>query len=417
LNLLVISQYFWPENFRINDLVQELVKRGHNVTVLTGRPNYPDGKTFAEFRQRPEDFAEYHGARLVRVPLIPRGNGRGLQLALNYFSFAICASVLGAWKLRNTPFDKIFVFEPSPITVGVPAAVLRWLRKVPVAFWVLDLWPETLEALGVVKSRWLVRLSGVLSSWIYNRCDLVLAQSNSFIPQILRYCRYPHRVVYFASWAEAVFDLSQVERAPEVPERPNAFNIVFAGNIGEAQDFPAIVAAAEKLRDERSIRWIIVGNGRVADWLREEIKRRQLQSSILMVGRYPIERMPSFYRHADALLVTLKPDPIFSLTIPGKLQSYLAAGIPVLAMLDGEGARLINETGAGLACAAGDSEGLAREARKMALMTKAEREAMGRRGHDISIAEFDRNTQIDKLEAWLLRLRYDPPAVAVEAMP
>jgi len=289
LNLLVITQYFWPENFRINDLVQELVKRGHKVTVLTGYPNYPEGKIFAEFKARPEDFAEYHGARLVRVPLIPRGDGR-FQLVLNYCSFAVCASILGAWKLRNAPIEKIFVFEPSPITVGIPAVVLRWLRKIPVAFWVLDLWPETLEAIGVVKSRWLLRLTGVLVSWIYNRCDLILAQSKNFIPQILRYCRYPHRVVYLASWAEAVYDLSRVEPAPEVAVQPGAFNIVFAGNIGEAQDFPAIVAAAERLRDERSIRWIIVGNGRAAAWLREEIDRRKLQSTVLMVGRYPIER-------------------------------------------------------------------------------------------------------------------------------
>jgi glycosyltransferase involved in cell wall biosynthesis len=416
LNLLVISQYFWPENFRINDLVQELVKRGHDVTVLTGRPNYPDGKIFADFKARPDEFAEYRGARLVRVPLIPRGSGRGLQLVLNYFSFAVCASLLGAWKLRKTPIDRIFVFEPSPITVGVPAAVLRWLRKVPVAFWVLDLWPETLEAIGAVKSRWLLRFTGVLVSWIYNRCDLILAQSKSFIPQIVRYCRYPHRIVYFASWAEAVYDLSQVERAPEVPEQPGAFNIVFAGNIGEAQDFPAIVAAAEKLRDERAIRWIIVGDGRGAAWLREEIDRRKLQSTVLMVGRYPIERMPSFYRHADALLMSLKPDPIFSLTIPGKLQSYLAAGIPVLAMIDGEGARLINEAGAGLACSAGDSEGLARQAKKLALMTQGERQAMGRRGRDISIAEFDRNTQIGKLENWLLELRYHDHSGVIDAI-
>ena len=415
MKLLVISQYFWPENFRINDLVQELVKRDHDVTVLTGQPNYPDGKIFADFKARPNDFAEYAGARIVRVPLIPRGDGRGLQLALNYFSFAVSAAVLGAWKLRKTPFDKIFVFEPSPITVGVPAAVLRWLRRIPVAFWVLDLWPETLEAVGVVKSRWLLRLTGVLVSWIYNRCDLILAQSKSFIPQIVRYCRYPDRIVYFASWAEAVYDLDEVERAPEVPDQPGAFNIVFAGNIGEAQDFPAIVTAAEKLSDERSIRWIIVGDGRMAAWLREEIDRRKLQSSVLMVGRYPIERMPSFYRHADALLMSLKPDPIFSMTIPGKLQSYLAAGIPVLAMIDGEGARLINEAGAGLACAAGDSEGLAREAKKLAAMTQGEREAMGRKGRDISVTEFDRDTQIDKLEAWLLGLRYDDHSKVIEA--
>lgn len=415
MKLLVVSQYFWPENFRINDLVQELVRRNYDVTVLTGQPNYPDGKIFPDFCAHPDQFSAFAGARVIRVPLFPRGKGRGVRLALNYLSFAVSAAIFGTWKLRNVSFDKIFVFGPSPITACLPAVMLRWLRKTPLAFWVLDLWPETLEALGVIRSRRLLSLVGLLVSWIYNRCDLVLGQSKSFVPQIAKYCRYPDRVAYFANWAEEVYDLDEVEPAPEVPDLPGAFNIVFAGNIGEAQDFPAIVAAAEKLSDDTSIRWIIVGDGRMASWLREEIDRRHLQSSVLMMGRFPVERMPSFYRHADALLVSLKSNSIFSMTIPGKVQSYLAAGIPVLAMIDGEGARVIEESGAGMVCAAGDSEGLARETRKLVAMTKDERKVMGQKGRDVSVAEFDRAGQIDKLEAWLTGMRYMGRSTRAEA--
>ena len=152
MKLLIISQYFWPENFKINDLVGELVARGHEVTVLTGQPNYPEGKIFADFLKSPEKFANYNGARIIRVPLVARGNGR-VRLVLNFLSFAIVAALLGPIKLRDAAFDCIFVFEPSPITVGIPAIVVRRLRGVPMAFWVQDLWPETLQAIGVVTPR------------------------------------------------------------------------------------------------------------------------------------------------------------------------------------------------------------------------------------------------------------------------
>ena len=187
MRLLIVSQYFWPENFRVNDLVAELVARGHDVTVLTGLPNYPTGKVFPEFKSARARFMEFEGAKVVRVPLWPRGRGR-LSLVVNYASFAMSASVLGSWRLRGLKFDAIFAYEPSPVTVGIPAAVLRALKRAPVAFWVLDLWPETLQALGILRSSWGLSLVGRLVSFVYGRCDLILAQSRSFIPEIARYC-------------------------------------------------------------------------------------------------------------------------------------------------------------------------------------------------------------------------------------
>jgi hypothetical protein len=156
---LVVTQYFWPENFRINDLVAELANRGHQVTVLTGLPNYPDGKVFPEFQVDSAEFQEYEGARIVRVPMMPRGQG-GLRLILNYLSFAISASFLGLWKLRGEKFDVIFAYEPSPITVGLPAVLFRAVKRVPLVFWVLDLWPETLRAIGVIRSKTVLKMVG-----------------------------------------------------------------------------------------------------------------------------------------------------------------------------------------------------------------------------------------------------------------
>lgn len=400
MQLLVVTQYFWPENFRVNDLVEELVQRGHEVTVLTGVPNYPDGKVFDDFVKDPQLYARYAGAEVVRVPMLPRGRG-GLRLMMNYITFAASASILGAWKLRGRHFDAIFAYEPSPITVGLPAAMLRRFKCAPLVFWVLDLWPETLQAIGVVKSRVVLRAVGKLVTFIYNRCDVVLAQSKSFIPQIRKYAAAHARVEYFPSWAETVFEAEPATPASEVPVQPDAFNVMFAGNIGDAQDFPAILDAAEALKARENIRWLIVGDGRASAWVSEEICRRGLQRCVLMLGRHPLQRMPSLFAHAQALLVSLKDEPIFSMTIPGKLQAYLAAGIPVLAMLNGEGAELVRRAGAGLTCAAGDHAGLASAVLQLSRMSFEERSAMGNRGRAVCAEEFDRATLIQRLEHYL----------------
>jgi colanic acid biosynthesis glycosyl transferase WcaI len=399
LRILVVSQYFWPENFRINDLVTELCERGHEVTVLTGVPNYPVGQIFPEFRRNPADYATYGAAKILRVPLVPRGTS-ALQILLNYLSFALSASLLGALRLRGQPFDIIFVFEPSPVTVGLPAILLRRLKRAPLAFWVLDLWPETLAAVGVVRSSLAMRMVGLLVSFIYNRCDLILAQSRSFMAQIQKYCRHDRRVEYFPSWSDSKFDFSFVEPAEEVSRGDGIFSVMFAGNIGDAQDFPAILDAAEALRTMKNIRWLIVGDGRNADWVRSEVERRSLNDTFVLLGRYPVDRMPSFYKHADALLVSLKDTPIFAMTIPGKLQSYLAAGIPVLAMLNGEGAEIVSRSGAGVSCPAGDGKALALAVLELASKHPAALKEMGARGMAVSKAEFDRETLISRLLSW-----------------
>lgn len=399
MKILVVSQYFWPENFRVNDLVQELVRRGHDITVLTGYPNYPNGVVFKNFRDAPSTFSNFSGASICRVPLVARGKG-SLRLVLNYLSFMLSAAVLGPLRLRGQNFDVIFAYQPSPVTVGIPAIILGKLKGAPVVFWVLDLWPETLAAVGVVRSRHLLAAIGWLVSFIYNRCELVLGQSKGFIGSIAKYCNDKRKIRYFPSWAEEVYNHDVDQLAPEVPVQEGAFNVLFAGNIGEAQDFPAVLDAAERLKDNSAIRWLIVGDGRMKDWLAQEVIRRGLEKSFLLLGRFPFERMPSFYAHADVLLVSLKEDPVFSLTIPGKIQSYLMAGIPLLGMLNGEGANVISEARAGLVCPAGDSIGLAQAVQKLSAMPQNERLTLGRNGRAYAQQEFDRNTLMDRLESW-----------------
>jgi glycosyltransferase involved in cell wall biosynthesis len=396
MQILIVTQYFWPENFRINDLVLELKNRGHKLTILTAKPNYPSGEIYGEFKKNPENFQEYHGVGIIRVPILRRSSGF-FRLSLNYLSFLIGALFFGTWRLRKKSFDLIFVYGPSPITVALPAIFLSKIKRIPVVFWVLDLWPESLSAVGAVHSKNILKLVGCLVKMIYKNCTLVLGQSQSFVSRIALYCKDKSKIRYYPSWAEDIFN-SKPSKASEVSTKSNSFNIVFAGNIGESQDMPAILDAAQILKSNKNICWIIIGDGSKYKWLQAEVKRRDLKSQIQILGRYPIERMPSFYAHADALLVTLKKEPVFSLTIPAKLQSYLMAGIPVLGMLDGEGAKLINDANAGISSPASDPRALASSVLQMISKSSFEREEMGRQGREYIKKQFDRNLLISKLE-------------------
>jgi len=409
LRLLVVSQYFWPEPFRVNDLVTELARRGHDVTVLTGTPNYPEGRTYPEFARDPSRFASYAGAEIVRVPLVPRGKS-SLRLVLNYLSFVITGLTLGLWRLRGRRFDAIIVVQLSPVTAALPGLALRRLKRAPLLMWVLDLWPDSLAAVGVLRSPRALEWVGKLVGFIYKRCDRVLVQSQAFVSNVQKYAGDTSRVRYFPGWAEPIFDgpLDNVEVAPEVVPYANTFNVLFAGNIGDAQDFPAILDAAQALRDEPNLRWLIVGDGRAAEWVRSEIARRGLARNVIMLGRHPIERMPAFFRAASALLVSLRKDPILAMTIPGKIQSYLATGLPIVAMLDGEGAAVIERAGAGVVCEAGAGLAMAERVRGLMGMQADERAAMGERGRRYCEREFSRSGLMSALEGWADELIREP---------
>ncbi|MEP7381787.1 MAG: glycosyltransferase family 4 protein [Gemmatimonadota bacterium] len=404
MRLLIVSQYFWPENFRVNELVATLVQRGHEVTVLTALPNYPEGSVFPEYAAAPGQFARYEGAEVVRVPFAPRGQGAP-RLILNYATFVASASTIGAWRLRGRHFDVVFVFQPSPVTSCLPALVIARLKRAPVILWTLDLWPETLQAIGVVRSPLLLSLVGQMVRFIYRRCVLVLGQSRAFAGNVERYAGASDRFRYFPQWSESLFsvDPSQVVAADEMRAYQGTFNVLFAGNIGDAQDFPAILDAAERLKHRADVRWLVVGNGRAAPWVRDEIVRRGLTDRVALLGRHAPERMPAFFKGASALLVSLKRAPVFALTIPAKVQAYLASGLPLLGMLDGEGARVIEEAQAGLTCAAGDGAALAGLVERMSALSAIERAAMGGRGLQYARREFDRERLVTQLEGWLRR--------------
>lgn len=404
MHVLIVTQYFWPEDFRINDLALGLKERGHRVTVLTGKPNYPGGAFFPGYSFFARAREDYHGVAVKRVPLVSRGDGKGLRLALNYLSFAFLASLLAPWLCREK-YDVIFVYQPSPITVALPAILLRRFKRAPMMLWILDLWPESLAATGAIHSQRILKWVDRLVRYIYKRCDRILIQSRSFANSIRSKGVLADKLLYFPNSAESCYQpITLPLEAPERGTLPNGFRVMFAGNIGAAQDFETILAAAEKLKAYPDIHWIILGDGRRRAWVENQVKARGLSGQFHLLGRFPLEAMPRFFALADVLLATLCKEPIFALTIPGKIQSYLACAKPIVAALDGEGGRVVEEAGAGIAVPAGDANALANAILRMSQLPADELWNIGQRGRTYFERHFDRERLLDQLLRWIAML-------------
>jgi len=397
MKILIVSQYFYPELFRVNDLAAGMKERGHEVTVLTGLPNYPKGKIYEGYGFFKNLESEYQGIKIIRSWLVPRGNSGGLRLMLNYLSFALFSSIWGIIKLRGK-YDIIFVHEVSPIFVGIPALVMKWRFRAPVFFWILDLWPESLTAAGNITSPAILKPVKMVVRFVYKYSDKLLIASQAFRPSVLSFQVQPDKLYYLPNWSEATALPDRTADFQYASLIPEGFKIMFAGNVGESQDFPAILDAAEKLKEYTSIKWLIIGSGRRVEWIKNEIAARGLENNFLLLGQYPLELMGGFINHADVMLVTLKKDPIFALTVPAKLQAYMAWGKPVLTMLDGECSRIVKEANAGLVANSGDSEQLARNILEMYRMSETERTETGNNALKYYKENFDRNLLLDQLE-------------------
>lgn len=391
MRLLVVTQYFWPETFIINDLVRTLANEGLEIVVMTGKPNYPDGIIFPGFEEDGITEELFDGRiKVIRVPVRPRGKGTR-NLVRNYLSFVLSGSRHFPRLAKNINPDAVLVFGVSPITAAIPAIFLRLRKRTHLLLWVQDLWPESLAATGHVRNRFILRAVGLLVRGIYACCDTLLVQSHAFTEQVARYARRDKITYYPNSILER-----QYQDGSESPELPSEllhtleqnFCAVFAGNIGSAQAVETLVDCAERLRDLQDVKIVLVGSGSRLDWVKAECKRRQLHNLVLP-GRFPSEVMPDILSRASALLVTLKREEIFSYTVPSKVQAYLAAGRPLVAALDGEGARIIREAGAGLTCPSEDDKGLEEQLRKLHGMAYEERQKMGYAGRQYFLEHFE----------------------------
>ena len=380
MHILIVSQHFWPESFAINDLACSLAQHGHKVTVLTGKPNYPEGKIAPGYKSYGVQRQIYSGLDLIRLPLVPRGNGSKLRLAINYLSFICSGFFVAPIVLRRLKFDVVFVYATSPLLQALPAVSIARLKRAPLAVWVQDLWPDNLAATGFVKSRWLLKLVEIFVRYIYYHTDLILVQSEAFRKPVEYLVGDPRKIHYYPNTAQ----LSKVEDwnisdSSIVPQINKKFSIVFAGNLGSAQSLGTILEAAEFLQAITEIRFFIIGGGSREVWLAQEVDRRML-NNVELIERLPPAKMPAIFAASSGLLVTLADSPAFALTIPSKLQAYLAAGRPVIACLNGEGARIVNDANAGLTCPAGDAEALAAAVLKLYGMDPKERNRLGING-------------------------------------
>lgn len=402
MKILIVSQYFWPEHFIINSLSVELKKRGHEITVLTGLPNYPQGDLFSGFSFWKGPWTQdYNGVKILRVPLMPRRKGF-FNLALNYISFVIFGVLAGAFR-AGRKHDIIFCFGLSPVTLCLPAIFIRWLSAKPLIFWVQDLWPESVAAVGASDSSLVLNFIGKIVRFIYKRCDLIMIQSPAFKSSVLKWGGCADKIQYVPNWAKR--PLLVTAQPSWLVDLPPGFKIIFAGNIGKAQDMPTLLKAAEQLRDYKDIHWLIVGDGSEKAWLDSEIAQKQLQNNVHTYGRRPNEDMPALLDKGDIALVSLTDTPIFSLTIPSKIQGYMASSKPILAALNGEGARVVLEAGAGLACPAENAAALAQAVLRFYQMPIVEREAMGKNGFEYFKAHFEESIVINQIEAACEKLK------------
>ncbi len=350
MKLLVVYQHYHPEPFRISDICESLVKLGHEVTVLTGLPNYPEGIIYDGYSKGERREELINGVKVTRSYLMPRGKNH-LMLFLNYISFAFFASIK-ILKMKEQ-YDVIYAHQTSPVLMVIPAIIYKRKNNKKILLYCLDPWPDSLAAGGVKEGSFIYRIFKPISKWIYSSADKLMVSSYMFKE-------------YFKTTFG--FDSDAIEHLPQYAEdyftekvnRTNSegFNFVFAGNIGKAQSVETIILAANELKARKQFHFHIVGGGSNLDLCKRLAKELKLDN-ITFHGRQPMEKMKDYYGMASAMLVTLKESKSFSYTLPGKVQTYMAAGKPIIGAANGETRRVIEEAGCGLCCPADDYLGLA----------------------------------------------------------
>ncbi len=395
MKILFVCQYFYPEVFRGNDIAFHWAEQGHSVHVVCGIPNYPHGKFYDGYSLFKKRHEVVKGVRVTRLPIFPRGNGK-IMLMLNYFSYLIVAWVYMLFHAIFHKYDRVFVQQLSPVMMSAPGVLYKRIRKVPLYTWVLDLWPESLTAAGGINNKYILSFFRHYVKSEYKHSDKILISSRSFEKSIAEYGDYSSKIVYYPQWADGN---DGVEKSPEdAPKIPDGFKLMFAGAVGEAHGFECTMQAALLTKDHKDIKWVIVGDGRRLDWVKNFVKEHGLEETVFTPGRYPSETMPWFFKQADVMLVTLNDDPLFKLYAPAKISSYMAAARPIVAVLNGEGAEVINAAECGWSLPAGDAEGFAKLAIELSKMDKSVFNAKGQYALKYYDEHFVKKKCLEKLD-------------------
>lgn len=402
-HILVVSQYFYPESFRINDMCQEWVKRGYKVTVVTGIPNYPMGKTYAGYGLRKKRHEFWNGIEIFRIPLIPRGTG-SIGMALNYLSFMISGILAGKFKQINA--DLVFSFEVSPMTQVLTGISFAKKLKVPHYLYVQDLWPENVITVTGINNPLIINPIQKMVDYIYKNSDEIFATSPSFVDAICeRKKSVPREKVHFwPQYAEEIYkpvdkELAQNEAIKYGIPKDNSFKVIFTGNIGTAQGLQILPKAAE-LINENKIKFVIVGDGRYLEEFKAEIAKRNVLDKFIMIPRQPAEKIPILLSACDAAFISFAEDELWRKTIPAKLQSYMACGMPIIAAAKGETKRIIDEAECGICIDMGDEVELAKAIKSMVEIDKLKMRIKSKKYFDKS---FTKQKLMDGMDSWFLK--------------
>jgi len=403
MKILFVCQYFYPETFRGNDIAFHLAEEGHEVHVVTGIPNYPAGKFFpgyGVFRRRRETV---NGVRVTHLPIFPRGEDNKIMLMLNYFSYLVVGCVWMFFHALFHRYDMVFCQQLSPVMMSTPAVLYKKMRRVPLFTWVLDLWPESLTAAGGINNRKVLAFFNWFVQKEYKWSDKILTSSRSFDQSILQYGDYKEKIVYFPQWSDgSTGSPTGLEGGSGtgfvMPEIPDGFVVMFAGAVGEAHGMECNMQAALLAKEHKDIKWVIVGDGRRLDWVKQFVKENGLEETVFTLGRYPSETMPLFFERADVMLVSLTDSPLFNLYAPAKISSYMASGRPIVTCLNGEGGEVVKAAECGWSVKAGDAEGLARLVIELSQMDRAVLDAKGAAGRAYYDEHFDKEMCLRRLD-------------------
>ncbi len=408
--ILFVCQYFYPEVFRGNDIAFHWAEEGHEVHVVTGVPNYPDGvfhKGYGVFKKRQETIK---GVHVTHLPIVPRGNDSKIMLMLNYFSYFIVACMYVLWKVfadsfkgflgfkKSFEFDFVFCQQLSPVMMSLPAVLYKKLKKVLLYTWVLDLWPESLSAAGGISNKHILGFFDWFVKKEYKWSDKILTSSKSFDQSIRTYGDYKGKIVYYPQWSDGSPSTPFLPPNYSLPEILSGFKVMFAGAVGEAQGMECNMQATLLTKERKDIKWVIVGDGRRLPWVQQFVKEHGLEETVLTLGSYPSETMPLFFEKADVMLVSLTDSPLFNLYAPAKISSYMASGRPIIACLNGEGAEVVKAAECGWLVAAGDAEGLAKLVIRLADENKETLNAKGACGLKFYKENFDKEKCLSNLD-------------------
>lgn len=402
--ILVVGQHFWPEGFRINDICDYFVEGGAEVEVLCGLPNYPQGELFPGYSWKGPYKEEHNGVVIYRAPEIPRGNNSSLRIFLNYMSFPI-ASLVHLPRLLFGRYDKIFLYQLSPVMMSISGIILSKLRRIESTMYVLDLWPENLFSVLNIRNNFLRRVAERVSHWHYRQPDKIIVLSEQMRAKIQEITGLPDAKISVVPQAcESLYE--QEISDPDLAGRlGNGFKVVFTGNISPAQSFETIIEAAALLKSEglTDISWVIVGDGMSRSDVEKDISRRGLGDVFRFEGHHPVDDIPRYTTLADVLVGCLVKSELLEATVPAKVMSYIASGRPLVLAMDGEVRSLVqDEAGCGFVGPAGDAAALAANIRAMYQLSADRRREFGARGKAYHFANLERSIVLERLKGFVL---------------